>query len=573
MVSSPREKHERSVASEEQLLEEAVRQLADRLELRGDLIESLPPIHNHAEALLVLLAQAEQAAEADKPEGDVKKQLAEMHARLGKLVRDEEAQLGEARKHKKPHGLEAGNTKLIVEMERDVLLLDDLLGKQRLEELLRVGDEMAQARDRLKQLLAQYQKTHSEALKKEIEREIRELERKLAELRQRAAKLASEMPDQFLNKEAMGKNDIGSQLDKMREKLARGDIEGAMAELERLSSSLDKMMASMEGDLRQYRRERFTEEEKKLAELEDKLSDLQHDEKQLEDETEAIRQRMRAEAQRAMHDKVEPFQKRAREKVAQLKKHLAEVDKQMLSVWQQEELQRVKQRAQDLERLLDEADLEESRDSARAVENALRSLGGDLSDDEARAWRGARPALKKSREHVEEGSKLAKQIGDELDQLTPRPDQLMSQDDQRRMPELAQRQRAAKQRASELQREMEQLGRGKLPQRLPDGMREAGQHMERAEGKLRQHDARDARGEEEQALQQLGQMKQQLQEQRRPRDQMAGGSRDKEPVKIPGADEYKAPKEFRQDLLEAMKRAAPPEYKDQVKRYYEELVK
>src|SRR5262249_11808302 len=157
--------------------------------------------------------------------------------------------------------------------------------------------------------------------------------------------------------------------------------------------------------------------------------------------------------------------------------------------------------------------------------------------------------------------------------LTLRPDQLMSPEDQRRMPELAQRQRAARQRTGELQREMEQLGKGHLPQRLADGMREAGQHMERAEGKLRQHDARDARGEEEQALQQLGQMKQQLQEQRRPRDHMAGGTRDKEPVKIPGADEYKAPKEFRQDLLEAMKRAAPPEYKDQVKRYYEELVK
>src|SRR5207248_4857120 len=122
--------------------------------------------------------------------------------------------------------------------------------------------------------------------------------------------------------------------------------------------------------------------------------------------------------------------KRARDKVQQLKKHLQEVDKPMLTVWQQEELQRVKQRAADLERLLDEADLEESRDAARSVENALRALGGDLSDDESRAWRGAKPALKKSREHVEQGSQLAKQIADDLDQLTPRPDQLMSQDDQ-----------------------------------------------------------------------------------------------------------------------------------------------
>ena len=55
--------------------------------------------------------------------------------------------------------------------------------------------------------------------------------------------------------------------------------------------------------------------------------------------------------------------------------------------------------------------------------------------------------------------------------------------------------------------------------------------------------------------------------------QQAGARMDKEPVRIPGADEFRAPKEFRQDLLDAMKRGAPAEYKEQLKRYYEELAK
>jgi hypothetical protein len=577
-VSSPREKHEKAVGSEEQLLEAAVIQLADRLEVRAqDLAEALAPIHNRAETLLMLLSQAEQNAEADKPGGDAKKQLAEMHARLAKLVRDEESQLAEVRKRKppKPHTLSDGNNKLILELERDVIQLDDLLGKQRLEELLRVGDEMAQARDRLKQLMEQYKKSRSDAVKKDIEREMRELERKLAELQKKAAQLAHELPDQFLNKDAMGKNDLQSRLDKMREMMQRGDIDGAMAELERLSSSLDKMMSSMEGDLRDYRRDRFTDEDKKLAELEDKVNDLEHDEKQLKNETEQIRQRTRAEAQRQMRDKVEPFQKRAREKVAQIKKHADQVDRGVLSVWEQEELARLKERVNNLDRMLSEGDLDEARNAARLTERSLGALGGDLADDEARAWRGAKPALKKSREHMEEGQKIAKQLQDELNQLMPRPDQLMSPEDQKRMPELAQRQKATRQRAGDVQREIEQMSKkeGRLPQRLGEGLKQAGQHMDRAAEKLRQHDARDAEGEEEQALQQLGEMKKQLQEQRRPRDQQQQGRMDKEPVKIPGADEYKAPREFRQDLLEAMKRNAPAEYKDQVKRYYEELVK
>ena len=43
-----------------------------------------------------------------------------------------------------------------------------------------------------------------------------------------------------------------------------------------------------------------------------------------------------------------------------------------------------------------------------------------------------------------------------------------------------------------------------------------------------------------------------------------------------GADEYRAPERFREDLLEAMKKKsaqAPEGYDDLIKRYYEELVK
>jgi hypothetical protein len=578
-MSSPHEKRERAAGLEEQLLEVAVTQLADRLEVKHDdeaFVELLGPIHNRAEALVVMLAQAEQAAEADKPDGDARKQLAEIHARLSKLVRDEEGMLGEVRKRRPPRGraLDGENAKLVQELERDVIQLDDLLGRQKLEELLRVGDEMTHARDRLKQLLADYKKSRSETVKKEIEREIRELERKLAELKQRAQKLASEMPDQFLNPDAMGKNDLQSRLDKMRDLLAKGDVDAAMAELDKLSSSLDKMMSSMEHDLGDYRRDRFSDEDKRLAELEEKVADLEHDEKQLESETGGIQQRTRAEGQRQMRDKVEPYIKRAREKAAQLKKHLDQVDKATLSVWEQEELQRIKQRAADLDRMLGEGDLDEARNAARTSENGLRALSGDLSDDEARAWRGARPGLKKAREHLDDGEKLARELADEMDQIMPRPDQLMSPEDQKRMPELAERQKAMRKRAAELQRELEQPQKGGSGKpRFSEGIKQAGQHMDRAEGRLRTHNPRDAQGEEQQALDQLGQLKQQLQRERRPRDEQMGERLDKEPVKIPGADEYRAPREFRQDLLEAMKRAAPAEYKDQVKRYYEELVK
>ena len=46
-----------------------------------------------------------------------------------------------------------------------------------------------------------------------------------------------------------------------------------------------------------------------------------------------------------------------------------------------------------------------------------------------------------------------------------------------------------------------------------------------------------------------------------------------EPVRIPGADESTAPRAWRQELLDAMKEKAPERFRDEVRRYYEELVR
>ncbi len=602
-VFSPREKQERAVEDEQQLVEAALQELADRLEVRHledeQVMADFTRIHSKAEALLLLLSRAEQSAGDAQPKksatniraNDVRGVLGEIHARLAKLARDEELTLGELRderrKSKKPlHGgatraLEKGNPAHVAELERDVIALDDLVGKQRLEELLAVADEMAATRDRLKQLMAEYKKTKSEETKKEIERELRELERKLAELAQKAQRLASELPDQFLNKEAMGDNDLQKKLEDVRSMMARGEIDKAMAEMEKLSQSLDKMMSSMEQDLKGFREERFGAEEKAMAEVENKLADLTEEERRLRDETSEVRQRARAEAQRQTKDKLEALQKRTRDKVQRLKKQLDAVDPMSLSGYDQEELGRIKKRVEDTEHALGENDVDEARGMAKQAHEGLRQMAMDLHDEESRSWTRTPPKLRKSREDVSQDEMLAREIADDLDKAMPKPSQLMSPEDQKRLSELGKRQEALRKRAGDMAKELGKPRVGPdgkpmpmpIPGGMPSGLREAGQHMERAEDDLRGQAPREAVGEEAQALEKLNQLKEQMQRERRPKDGSSGARMDKEPVRIPGADEFRAPKEFRQDLLDAMKRGGPAEYKEQLKRYYEELAK
>ena len=53
----------------------------------------------------------------------------------------------------------------------------------------------------------------------------------------------------------------------------------------------------------------------------------------------------------------------------------------------------------------------------------------------------------------------------------------------------------------------------------------------------------------------------------------AAASQPRDPVRIPGADESSAPRAWRQELLDAMKEKAPERFRDEVRRYYEELVR
>ena len=291
---SPREKTEKAMNDgRASFVEEALQLLADRLEVKRDndeqLVEAFTRIRSKAEALLLSLSRAGArsagAAQPKKAIGakDVKGVLGEIHTRLVELrarrgadarraARQAAQGQGAAARRRRP-AARAGQRRAR-RRARARCRRARSLGKQRLEELLAITDEMAATRNRLKQLMAEYKRTRSEETKKEIERELRQLERKLAELAQKAQRLASELPDQFLNREAMGDNNLQKKLDEVRQMMARGDINRAMAELDKLSQSLDRMMSSMERDLKGFRQERFSAEDKAMAEVENKLADL-----------------------------------------------------------------------------------------------------------------------------------------------------------------------------------------------------------------------------------------------------------------------------------------------------------
>jgi len=145
-----------------------------------------------------------------------------------RLLRDADPQRrrGQLREaHLQP--LRADNQRQIAELERDALLLADLLHEQQLQGLVALAQELAEGRRRLAALLERYRKTRRGDLRQELRREIGHMREQLRQLLSQAARLATVIPDEYLNAEAIRSERLDETLAKLSSVLRRSDLGGS----------------------------------------------------------------------------------------------------------------------------------------------------------------------------------------------------------------------------------------------------------------------------------------------------------------------------------------------------------
>jgi hypothetical protein len=229
--------------------------------------------------------------------------------------------------------------------------------------------------------------------------------------------------------------------------------------------------------------------------------------------------------------------------------------------------------------MLDEGDVAEALSMARHARDGLRTIATDIDDDLADGRATTRKTAE-AEERVARALPLADQLVQELADAVPSPQKMMSPEDRQRMAELRRKQRELRERAERLGQKAQKKA-GELPGEVGEaaqrGLDEAGAQMGRAGERMGAPDPLGAREEAQGAADRLMELQGQMQRASRPSTVNPNdGGRDPsdEAVKIPGSEEYKPPEAFREDILDAMKKDRPPEpYENQVKRYYEELVK
>src|SRR5438105_5717909 len=163
----------------------------------------------------------------------------------------------------------------IKEEEKDVLYLEDLLDRARLDAMQELGKELAASRRELARLAEKLRKAPDEETKKELLAEVERLREHIQDLMSRMAELARGIQDEHLNREAAEsmerEQDLLGQIVDIQKKLQAGKIDEALKELDRLSQQIEKVEKELQQKAGSRQSGQYAQEAKALREAAEQL--------------------------------------------------------------------------------------------------------------------------------------------------------------------------------------------------------------------------------------------------------------------------------------------------------------
>jgi hypothetical protein len=496
----------------------------------------------------------------------------------------------------------------IAEEEKDVLYLEDLLDQARLADMAELGKELAASRRELARLAEKLRSKPDEATKKELLAEVARLRERINDLMQRMAELARGIRDEHLNEEAVKtaeqEQDLMSQLDDIQRKLQGDKVEEALKQLDALGRQLEQLEQNLAKKGQQAGGEKYAQEARELREAAEQLERIQQREQDLQKKTAELRNQQRQAAQRRFEQRGgKELGKKLREKAAQAKKHIEQIDKKTAErLGLDDVLDSADGRVTDLERALSLNEFDEALDLAERSLHSVEAMQGRLAaekdlGEKYRQFMRDPEGVDKSLKGAQQAQRPLGEILQQLQEAMPREGQGMNAHDMQELMRQRDQQRSIREQLGQAREKLGQVGK-KVPIFGPQHERmlqEAEQGMGEAEDKLGRGEPRAAQAGEAQAIEKLQAFEQAMKQMSQrggqggqggiplPWGEPRGGEGEEtgeegdgvshEKVEIPDAEASRGPAEFRKELLDAMKQAPPEKYKERVRQYYEELVK
>jgi hypothetical protein len=396
--------------------------------------------------------------------------------------------------------------------------------------------------------------------------------------------------------QSLGFQDMQRQLDEIRKKLQQGDIEGARQLARELFNQMAQMLAAMQNMQRSQMASGMGRMQGEMQRQNSELQELARAQQEILVDTENLNNAAMTARDAALKNRLDEFLKRAIAELGQLTELFPDREGP------------------------DDPSLLTNLDDA-TMNALLKNLIAKLSNKDFPGFQEGdgyiRKELAKKRTAAQEprarrAEKSVNDIKTALEAMLNEPMPALSDADKSRLRDLAQRQDVLKDRTETLHEKLESLFQlfPQLDPKILQSIGEAGQSMGTAQGRLGQLDSKGAVPPERTALERLSQSQQQMQsamQQMAQRGQLGNmpmtrlfrqgrflpyGSLtplpgmpqfpefdieqgftglDTEKFRLPGKDEYRAPRNFREEILDSLKQGVPPQMKEQIERYFKNL--
>jgi hypothetical protein len=412
--------------------------------------------------------------------------------------------------------------------------------------------------------------------------------------------MAQQMPDDFMNSEAMrslGFNEMFSALDEIRKKLMAGDLEGARQLARELFNQMASMVAALQNSQRQSMASSMGRMQGEMQRSNSELQQIAREQQEILLGTEGVNKSALSERDNVLKEKLDRFLEKALKELGQLTQVFP-----------------------DREGGDDDPEITKKLDETtmnQLVKNLIAKLLAKDFPGYGEGDKLARNELAKPRTPVQEpkaqlAENTLKNLKSELDLLMGGPGRALNEAESKTVRDLAQRQGTLKERTEELHEKLDSLFQlfPSLDPKILQGIKEAGTSMGSASERLGQLDSPGAVPPERSALERLSQSQQQMQsamQQMAQRGQlgnmpvtrlfrqgrfMPGGmlvplpgmpqfpqfdveggvtGLETERFRLPGKEDYRAPRNFREEILDSLKQGVPPQMKDQIERYFKNL--
>jgi len=485
----------------------------------------------------------------------------------------------------------------ISSLEKDALYLESLLDQQRLEELRELAGQLAQEQRELAKLIEQFQSTRDPGLQEKILRQAAALRRRMEELARRMGELDKGIRSEHFNMEALQpllkQQDMQGGLDEIEKLLKEGKTEEALAKLQQLQAQLSDLQKSLDRDAEAMGGKANPELVKRYREFSEALKATTEEQRQLAEQTRGVRDRYREQMRQRMKQAAEGLRDSLQKKAEQVQQDYQRVGPNDLAPRMDTPLELAKSELENLKSALKSEDFDLAAEAAQRAARQAEELSraGDQQRGLDEAYQNPPDVRERSRklaQRLEKDAETVRDIRRKLDQLFPPLSAQLGASDRQKLQELSQGQRKLGQKAQDLQQKMRQLEQMAplFGEQGEEALQQISDRMAGATERLEGKDPQRGYGEQKAALDSLEQLQETMKQSQRgsgkgglPLPLLAGGEQEggdelsRQKVEVPDADPNGAPREFRKDLLDAMKQGTPERYRDQVKQYYEELVK